>query len=114
LTPEERQAARRLAEDLDDLLAGWEPSSMALLGAPVLRWWSWRRCKNTGWPPMVPTPFYLLGVFHERRPSIGSTLQATDEIYWMAHDLTWCRCADGWYRLGEYETEVPMYLEGFT
>jgi hypothetical protein len=49
-----------------------------------------------------------------RRVPLGSTLQATDEIYWMAHDLTWCRCADGWYRLGEYETEVPMYLEGFT
>jgi hypothetical protein len=108
LTPEERRAARRLADDLDDLLAGGEPSSMRLLAAPVLRWW---RCKYTGWDPIVPTPFYLTGVFDEHRPGHGSTLQATGEVYWMAHDLTWCRCGDGWYRLGEYETDVPLDLQ---
>jgi hypothetical protein len=108
LTPEDRQ----LADDIDNLLAGGEPPRMRrLLAAPMLRSWSWARCKDTGWPPMVPTPFYLIGVFDESRPGLGSTLQATGEVYWMAHDLTWCRCGDGWYRLGEYETEVPLDLD---
>jgi hypothetical protein len=111
LTPEERRAARRLADDIDNLLAGGEPSSMRLLAAPALRWWRAARCKDTGWPPMVPTPFYLVGVFDDHQPGPGSTLQATGEVYWMAHDLTWCRCGDGWYRLGEYETEVPLDLD---
>jgi hypothetical protein len=100
MTPDEKLAAERLADDLAKLLAGGTTMPW-LLDAPMLNWWRAKRC--TGWPPAAPKPFYLVGVFSSRPPKDGDifTLQATGAVCWMAHDLTWCRCADCWYRLGE-------------
>lgn len=104
MTPEEKLAAGRLADDLLKLLAGGTPKP-ALLDAPKLNWWRAERCKGLGWPTASPKPFYLVGVFDDVKPALGSTIQATGAVCWMAHDLTWCRCADCWYRLGKFDDE---------
>jgi hypothetical protein len=78
--------------DIERLFAGRVPSKRTLSEAPMLNWWHVRRLSSGG--------MFLLGVFSARRPGLGSTLQATGALLWMAHDLTWCRCEDGWYRLG--------------
>jgi hypothetical protein len=30
---------------------------------------------------------------------------------WMDSEFRWCRCEDGWFRLGERESEIGMDLE---
>jgi hypothetical protein len=98
---EERVEVRTLADDIANLFSGVMPTKLALLGAPKLRWWRVKRCKGFGWPDAA---FYVLGVFSDQQPGLGDTWQATGVICWMAHDLTWCRCEEGWYRLGGPES----------
>ena len=97
MTPEEKFAAEYLADDMVGLLFGTKPTKTALLDAPRLNWWSVERLAGK---------FYLFGVFHNLRPGPGSTLQHTGAVCWMAHDLTWCRSEDAWYRLGEMDLDL--------
>jgi hypothetical protein len=81
--------------DLERLFAGMVPSKLTLRRSAILNWWHVRRLSSGD--------LFLLGVFGVIRPGLGATLQATGPVRWMAHDLTWCRCSDGWWRLGEYD-----------
>jgi hypothetical protein len=89
--------------DLERLFAGRQPSKTVIDKAPLLNWWHVRRF-GTG-------EMFVVGVLGVFRPAAGSTLQVTGALMWMAHDLMWCRCDDGWYRLGYAEDDKPERIE---
>jgi hypothetical protein len=84
---------------LERLFAGMVPNKRTLDEAPMLNWWHVTRLSGGD--------LFLFGVFGARRPGLGSTLQGVGPVLWMAHDMTWCRCEDGWYRLGYAEIDTP-------
>jgi hypothetical protein len=85
--------------NIERLFAGMVPNRRTLNRAPLLNWWHVRRFSSG--------ELFLVGVFSARRPTAGATWQTTCDLLWMAHDLTWCRCLDGWYRLGYAEGDTP-------
>jgi hypothetical protein len=89
----------KLLQDMQQLFGGRMPRSEIIDAAPKLNWWRVTREPTGG--------ICLVGVFGIRRPGIGSTLQITSEVCWMDWELRWCRCEDGWWRLGECEGEIP-------
>jgi hypothetical protein len=101
----------RLRHDMSRLFSGRRPRQAVLDKAPILNWWHAERCAaSPAWPSVLP-PFFIMGVFGIWPPRLGSTLQATGALMWMDSQFRWCRCEDGWFRLGEREGEIPMDLE---
>jgi hypothetical protein len=90
---------------MEQLFEGRTPAKETLDAAPMLNWWRVGRLPGRG--------LYISGVYGIRPPANGATEQMTGIICWMDFKLRWCRCDDGWWRLGPYETEIPMDLEDF-
>jgi hypothetical protein len=101
----------RLRLDMGRLFIGRRPRQAVLDNAPKLNWWRVERFKDLGWPPVDVLPLFLVGVFGIWPPRLGSTLQATGALHWMDAEFRWCRCEDGWFRLGEREGDEPMDME---
>ncbi|MEA2789293.1 MAG: hypothetical protein QOG73_1699 [Acetobacteraceae bacterium] len=97
--------------DMGRLFNGRRPRQAVLDKSPKLNWWRVERCKDLGWPPVDLLPFFIMGVFGIWPPRPGDTWQATGALMWMDSEFRWCRCEDGWFRLGERESEIGMDLE---
>lgn len=88
-------AARRLADDLDRLLACGRPTAADLAGAPVI----------DHWQPAVRPDHALIGfvtghpTVRSGRPAVTSSLYAIDPV------AGWARTWSRFYRLGE---QVPF------
>ena len=85
---------------MEQLFSGRMPKYEQLQSGGLLKWWRVER-SNGG--------IYLIGIagmFHPREVSTG-------KLCWMDAQFRWCRCDNGWWRLGEHEVEIPMDLEDF-
>jgi hypothetical protein len=92
--------------NIERLFAGMVPNRRTLNRAPTLNWWIVDRAP-------LSRDLFLVGVFSARRPRAGSTWQTTGPLLWMSHDMTWCLCEDGWYRLGYEEgDDSPGEIKG--
>jgi hypothetical protein len=86
---------------MEKLFSGRTPTKKTLDAADKLNWWTVHRCTGG---------LSLRGMWEIRPPGLGATLHVTGPICWMDAGFRWCRCEDGWLRLGEWETEIDMDL----
>jgi hypothetical protein len=94
--------------DLERLFAGRQPSKTVIDAAIQINWWwverSWSEARHN---KIDFQPLIISGTRSIYRPLPRSFMVRTGMICWMDPAFKWCRCVDGWYRLGESEGEVP-------
>jgi hypothetical protein len=102
--------------ELEGLFAGRQPSKKVIDAARKLNWWRHLRSyEAVALPWSSPSPeceffntpsFYLIGITGIYPPRPMCRAECTGELVWMDPEFRWCRCLDGWWRLGEYDAEI--------
>ena len=91
ITPDLTGRLRRLADDLDRIVAGTAPSAIELARAPLLV--DWQIVLG------LPSGVSLVG-FAAGHPVLGTKQIVTSPVWVLAPDLTWARTLSRFYRLG--------------
>jgi hypothetical protein len=98
--------------DLERLFAGRQPSKTVIDAAIQINWWwverSWVTAREHN---LDYQPLRIMGTLSIYRPRPRSRYVGTGMLCWMDPEFRWCRCDDGWYRLGESEGEIPVDQE---
>jgi hypothetical protein len=98
---------RELRADIEKLFAGWRPRPAMLESATKLSWWWVERCwRTTGENNLEFKAMTVCGARGIHSPRPVTRFSVTGWLCWMDSEFRWCRCEDGWYRLGEVGVRI--------